>query len=322
MKLFVVGGSGLLGSHTATEALARGHEVTSLARGAQTPRAGVRAVEGDVHQLTAAALEALFAGHDAVVYGVGLDDRVAHARPAFDVFFEDHVTVCVKAARAAKAAGVRCFVVFGSYFTHLDQQQPGLLLAQRHPYVRARKAQRDALLAEADATFRMHVLELPYILGQLPGRVPPWCFLFEMLAQPVPLFFTQGGTAAVTARQVAQASLGAIEGNAASAAHALGGVNWTWPELAERVQATLGTRRWVCPLPASVFIGFGALSGVGLALRGQERGLDVRHFAAVQYSNVFIDPEHAQRTLGYPHDDYERALKDVVLEWKSTRART
>lgn len=74
-------------------------------------------------------------------------------------------------------------------------------------------------------------------------------------------------------------------------------------------------------LPPSAFVVFGALSGVGAALRGQERGLDVRHFAQVQYSNVFIDAEPAQRVLNYPPDEYDRALRDVVLEWKAIRSR-
>lgn len=318
MKVLIIGGSGLLGTFAVQESLARGHEVTALARTARQPASGVRWIAGDITRMTEVELTDACRGQDAVVYALGIDDRAPHARPSYPVFFEDHVTVCTRVGRVAREVGVKKLVVYGSYFTHFDHTLPSLELAKHHPYVRSRCAQRDAVLALARPGFEAYVLELPYIIGSLPKNVPPWTFLFSMLAGPVAMFFTRGGTAAVTARQVAQASLGAIEGSAPGAAYALGGVNWTWLEWARRFFDAAGFTKRVWSLPSVVFVAFGVISGWFLALRGLERGLAIGPFAKLQYSNAFVDPEPAQRALGYGHDDYDAAMKTLVTEWQAT----
>ncbi len=321
MNILIIGGSGLLGTFAVNEALQRGHVVTALARTAHESGGGVRWLTGDVTRMTEAQLREACEGQDALIYALGLDDRVPHARPAYPVFFEDHVTVCTRVGRVAREAGVKKFVVYGSYFTHLDQTQPALAMARHHPYVRARCEQRDAVLALARPGFDTYVLELPYIIGSLPKNVPPWTFLFSMLASPGPvaLFFTRGGTAAVTARQVGQASLGAIERDVASGAYPLGGVNWTWAEWAHQFFAAAGFTKRIWALPSFAFVLFGAISGWVLALRGLQRGLAIGPFAKVQYMNVFVDPQRAQGPLGYSHDAYEQELKALVVEWLKLR---
>jgi dihydroflavonol-4-reductase len=321
MNLLVIGGSGLLGTFTVNEALRRGHVVTGLSRTVRESSGGVRWLAGDVTRMTEAQLREACEGQEALVYALGLDDREPRARPSYPVFFEDHVTVCTRVGRVAREAGVKKFVVFGSYFTHFDQTQPELAMARHHPYVRARCEQRDAVLALAGPGFDAYVLELPYIIGSLPKSVPPWTFLFSMLASPGPvaLFFTRGGTAAVTARQVAQASLGAIEGSAVSGAYPLGGVNWTWVEWARQFFAAAGFTKRVWGLPAFAFVLFGAISSWVLALRGLQRGLAIGAFAKVQYMNAFVDPRVAQEALGYSHDAYEHELKALVAEWQQLR---
>ena len=308
----------MLGTFTVEEALRRGHGVSAMAR---TPRESnqVHWLTFDVTRLTEAELAQACREHDAVVYSLGLDDRQPHPRPSYPLFYEDHVTVCARVARAARDAGVKKFVVYGSYFTHFDHTMPELALAQHHSYVRSRCAQRDAVLALTRPGFETYVLELPYIIGSLPNAVPPWTFLFTMLTGPLALFFTRGGTAAVTAHQVAQAALGAIEGTAPSGAYALGGVNWTWLEWARRFFAAAGLHKRVFRLPSFAFVLFGAISGAFLALRGQERGLAIAPFAKLQYANAFIDPAPAQRALGYPHDDYDAELKTLVTRWLALR---
>lgn len=318
MNVLVIGGSGLLGTFAVQEALRQGHVVSAMARTAREST-DVRWRTGDVTMMTEAQLREAFTGQDAIVYSLGLDDRQPHARPSYPVFFEDHVTVCTRVARAARDAGVKKLVVYGSYFTHLERTMPELELARHHPYVRSRCAQRDAMLALAGPGFETYVFELPYIIATLPNTVPAWTFLLSMLASPMPMFFTQGGTAAVTGPQVARATLGAIEGPAPSGAYALGGVNWTWPEWARRFFAASGVTKRFFGLPRFVFVLFGAISGAVLSLRGLERGLAIGPFAKVQYSNAFIDPESAHQALGFTHDDYEAEMTRMVTEFHRLR---
>lgn len=315
MKLLVFGGTGLLGGSAVEVALQRGHAVTVVARSVKAVPQGVQFEPGDVSTLNEAQLRELCTGHDAVIYALGLDDRNAHRRPALQVFLEDHVTVCSRVARAARDAGVTRFAAYGSYFTHFERTRPQLELAKHHPYITSRCAQRDALLALAAPDFRVFVLELPYIIGSRADNVPPWTFIFSMLAGPIALFFATGGTAAVTARQVGQAAIGAVEGEAPSGAYALGGVNWTWAEWARRFLAAIGKQRRVFTLSRWAFAFFGGLSSLALALVGKERGLAVGRFSYLHYSDAFVDPEPAQRALNYGPDDYDAAFATLVKHW-------
>ena len=70
MKIAVIGASGRAGSRIITEALARGHQVTAIARNPEKieSRAGVVAKRGDLGH--SASLAPLLKGHDAVISAV------------------------------------------------------------------------------------------------------------------------------------------------------------------------------------------------------------------------------------------------------------
>lgn len=318
LKVLILGGAGLLGLHCVQEGLARGHAVSVLGR--RTPAkdlpAGVTFVRSDISTASDGELAAVFAGQDAVVYSLGLDDREDHKRPAYKVLYADHVETCGRILRAAKAQGVRKFVVFGSYFTYFDAKEPGLGLSQDHAYIRSRREQRDMVLSEATERFDTFVFELPYIIGSLPGRVPPWSFLVNLLAGAGGAwFFSTGGTAAVTARQVARATMGAME-TAKSGAYPLGGKNYSWGEMAGTILSSLGRDRKIFSLSKGMFKLFGWLSTVPGTLAGKQKGLSVLRFADFHYSEAFVDPGIAMKALGYDHEDYQAAMLDMVDEWK------
>jgi nucleoside-diphosphate-sugar epimerase len=325
MKLLIIGGSGLLGSFTAAEAGRRGHEVSILTRGRLEAHSGedeeARRITGDVHAMGDSELGAALAGQDAIVYSLGIDDRQTHRRPAYAEFHEDHVTACLRVLRLARAAGAKKFLVFGSYFTYFENRFPELGLAADNIYIRTRNEQRQAVLAESGPGFDTYVLELPYILGSQKGRVPPWTFIFSMLSArgKRALFFTKGGTAAVTARQVAQAALGALETGRGGRAYPLGGRNYLWTEFAQAFFRVAKLEKKLLGLPQALFRLFGSLSALVLGLGGRERGLNLSRFAAFQYREAFVDGEPSMRELGYGHDDYEKALDEVIKEWLSLR---
>jgi dihydroflavonol-4-reductase len=326
MNILVVGGSGLLGSHTVKEALRRGHSVTILARGLSVSEWGstaeVKVVRGDISAMTEDELRLALTGQDAVVYALGLDDRQPLKKPAYERLHEDHVDVCLRTLRAAKASGAKKFVVFGSYFVFFDRTRPELRLADIHPYIRSRREQEDAVLGETKPGFDSFMLEIPYVIGSMPGHVPPWSFLFDMLAMKGKsvFFFGKGGTAFVTAGQIAQAALGAIERGVGGTAYPIGGVNMSWLSLAERFFAAKGQNKTLRNLPIFFFTLFGFLSAIILSLSGKERGLDIRRFAPFQYGETFLDPEPSMKALGYAHADYTAELSRMIREWESLGA--
>ena len=321
MKILIIGGSGLLGSHIAHEALAKGHTVTVLSRGNNTgtivDSGKIKYIKGDMYALSDDELTAIFSGQDGAVYALGIDDRQLYKRPSYPQFHADHVDICLKALRKAKELGLKKFVVLGSYFTYFADKYPELKLTDNHTYIKTRAEQRDAVLRETCAGFDTFVLELPYILGTQPGKVPPWTFIFSMLATrgKFSLFFTKGGTAAVTAVQVGQAAIGAIEQGIGGKAYPLGGINYLWTDFAKKYFEVSKTKKFLIPLSPILFALFGIISAFVLRLQGKERGLNIGKFTRVQYMDAFIDPDYSMDILGYPHDDYDAALSNVIAEW-------
>jgi dihydroflavonol-4-reductase len=195
MNVIVIGGTGLLGTHAAREAARRGHSATLLSRGAApADPEGARRAGLDIASAGEDELQRLFAGQDALVYALGLDDRKPLPRPAYAALRGDHVTLCLKVLRSARAAGLRKAVVLGSYFTSLERLRPELRLSETHLYARSREEQSRAVLAESAEDFDTFMLEIPYVIGSLPGRLPPWTFLFNILEAPAASRIPSGGS--------------------------------------------------------------------------------------------------------------------------------
>lgn len=321
MKILIIGGSGLLGSHIAHEAQQRGHAVTILSRGNAESRMDydekIQHIKGDIYTISSDELNSILSGQDSVVYALGIDDRQTYKRPAYPHFHTDHVEICLKILKKAKECGVKNFVVLGSYFTYFAKKFPELQLARDHIYIKTREEQREAVLKETSPGFDTFVLELPYILGTLERKVPPWTFIFSMLATHgnISLFFMKGGTAAVTAAQVGQAAIGSVEQGIGGKAYPIGGKNYTWTDFAKAYFEVTKKEKILLPLSPAVFKTFGIVSSFLLRLQGKERGLNIRKFAKLQYMDAFIEPEYSMTILGYTHDDYDRALSNVIKEW-------
>ena len=236
MKIFMIGGTGLLGSEAARELIARGHEVTSIAlppipTGANLP-AAMHIELGNYLEMTDEALRAHLEGCEGFVFAAGVDERVEGPAPIYDMFKKYNIDPVRRLLRLAKEAGVKRAVILGSYFSYFDKLWPQMELSRWHPYIRSRRDQENVALSFADDTFNVAVLELPYIFGTQPGRRPVWVFLVEMLLKMKPVtFFIRGGTAMVTVRQVGQAIAGALERNSGGNCYPIGYENMTWKQL-------------------------------------------------------------------------------------------
>jgi len=321
MRVFMVGGTGLLGYHTLRELVARGHEVSTIAlppmpaEGLLPP--GVVCRLGDAFSLGDDELRALVADHDGFIYAAGLDDRVLVDRPAYPRFREANVDQCARLLRLAREAGARRAVVYGSYFTHCDRMWPELRLAETHCYIRSRKEQRETVLGLSVQGFETMVLELPYIFGTMPGRKPLWTFLVDMIGRMGSTVFyplRSGGTAMVTVKQVAEAAVGALERGEGGLSYPIGGLNMSWSEFMPILVDAMGTGARVKHLPKPLF----RLGNLALALRharqGKEGGLNLPALADIMYREAYIDPEPAMTALGYGEDNVRAAIRQTVAE--------
>lgn len=318
MKVFMIGGTGLLGSEAARELIARGHTVSTLSLppippGEQLPPE--MTVElGNYLELSDDELRAYFAGCEGFVFAAGIDERVEGPAPIYDLFKKYNIDALQRLLRLAKESGVRHAVVFGSYFAYFDRVRPDLQLSAAHPYIRSRTDQERMALSFADENFSVGVLELPYIFGTQPGRKPVWVFLVEQIrGMKGVTMYTRGGTTMVTVHQVAQATAGALERTVGGAAYPIGWFNLRWPQMLDIVHRHLGMAgRRIITIPTWLSrMSAKKLRKEQLA-SGNDPGLDMVKFTELQTSELFIDRNLACVPLGVTDDDIDAAIGESV----------
>jgi dihydroflavonol-4-reductase len=157
------------------------------------------------------------------------------------------------------------------------------------------------------------VLELPYIFGSMPGKIPLWKPLVGYIKSSLPLFYPAGGTACVSVNQVAQEIRGAVEHGGPGKCYPIGGTNLTWVQLMEEISRLAGKPKRVITLPTwLVKVGAWCLR-IAHDLKGLESGLEFVAFIDLQTRNTFIDPQDSQSALQYSNEDLIHSLTDTVF---------
>lgn len=318
MKVFMIGGTGLLGSEAARELIARGHEVTSIAlppipEGAQLPPE-MKIEFGNYMELSDDELRTYFDGCEGFVFAAGIDERVEGPAPIYDLFAKYNIDPLRRILKIAKDSGVKHSVIYGSYFAYFEKVRPQDELARWHPYIRSRRDQEQMALSFADDNFNVAVLELPYIFGAQPGRKPVWVFLVEMIrGMKKSTMYPKGGTTMVTVKQVAQATAGALEKTKGGVAYPIGWYNMTWKEFLSIVHKHLGTPdKKILTIPTFLY----QLGAKKIAKEQSEKnlegGLNMIKFKSLQCSNQFIDKSLGCEPLGVEPDDIDAAIGESI----------
>jgi len=167
LKVLLTGGAGYIGSHTAVECLAAGHEVVvfdnlsnssvkSLDRVAQIAGKSVTFVQGDIRER--AALRALFAWHaiDAVVHFAGLK-AVGESVEKPILYYDNNIAGSIALFEEMAAAGVKSVVFSSSATVYGDPATVPITedfpLSATNPYGRSKlfieEMLRDIALADA-----------------------------------------------------------------------------------------------------------------------------------------------------------------------------
>ena len=182
MKIFMIGGTGLLGSEAAKELIARGHEVSSLAlpplpAGAMLPPE-MKLEFGNYLEMSDEELKGHLTGCEGFVFAAGVDERVEGPAPIYDLYKKYNIDPVKRLLALCRDCGVQHVAICGSYFSYAAKKWPEKELTKWHPYIRSRIDQEEAAMAFAK-DMDVAVLELPYIFGTQPGRKPVWVFLVE-----------------------------------------------------------------------------------------------------------------------------------------------
>lgn len=318
MNIFMIGGTGLLGSEGAAEMIRRGHEVSTISlpplpRGAVLPPE-MKVAFGNYMELSDDELRKYFDGCEGFVFAAGVDERVEGPPPIYDLFKKYNITALERLLRVAKECGVKHTVICGSYFSYFAKAWPEMELTKWHPYIRSRVDQEDMALKFADDHFSVAVLELPYIFGTQPGRKPVWVFLVEMIrGMKKATMYPKGGTTMVTVKQVGQAMAGALERTRGGACYPIGYYNMVWTEFLAIVHKYMGVPdKKIKTVPKFLYKIGGRSMLKKQEASGHEGGLHAVKLADVMYSNFFIDKSLGCEALGVEPDNIDAAIGDSI----------
>ncbi len=322
MKIMIVGGTGFLGYYATQVALKRGYEVGAFALDDVNlegwwPKE-VPVGHGDIFTMSEDELVPIFEGYDAFVYSVGPDDRYTPPAPSYDFFHGHLVTDASKVFRAARRAGVKRSVVNNSYFAYFDRVYPEKELAKNHPYIRSRVEQAATLFAEsgggaANGGMDVMVLELPYIFGQMPERMPIWKDVYiERFFHYPAIFFPKGGTSMIAIEHVGEAIIGALENGVHGERYPVATDNHTFKWMIQEFEKGLKINKPIIQPNAKICaMGANAIAKAE-AKKGNEAGLNLgKLMTDVMDFEIYIPDEVIEansKLLGYGKDGLEEAI--------------
>lgn len=321
----VLGGTGLLGYHTTAELLRQGYEVSTLslpATGDAAVPEGADAHWADVMDLTDEQLLALLEGKHAVFYAIGADERVTPPAPAARFFYEANVVPTQRVARLARAAGVKKFVLYGSYTAEWAEQWPDLGYRTHNGYPRTRLAQEEVAYLEGDGAMDVMSLRLPYIFGLVPGQRPLWQMFLDIVAGTEGTVAVLGGsTSSVTVRQVAQAAVGAMQHGAHGGRYPINSYDLSYAEFHRMCCEALGRDpQDVVAVPLEAVLPAYEAAQQQTAQAGVEHGIHLPDSARFQERAAVSDPE-LSAVLGIEPDDVPAAIRET-LRWCVENPRT
>ena len=321
MKVFMIGGTGLLGCEAARVLIERGHQVTTVAlpplpEGAPIPKE-MEIIFGDINKKTDDEIREMAKGCDVFIFAAGVDERVEFPAPVYEYYYKYNIAPLKRILPICKEMGLKRAVVLGSYFSGLAKSHPEMPICEHNPYIKSRIDQENVCKSFADDTFDVSVLELPYIFGTQPGRRPVWVILIEQIAFMDKWPFTmypKGGTTMLTAKQVGQTIAGAAEKEVHGfKAWPIGMYNMTWKEFLSIVYDArgMGADHKIIGVPAWMMqMGMGRVVK-DYKKRGIDSGMDPMFLPKIMNMNLFTDKKYCLE-LGVQEDDIKAAIFDSI----------
>ncbi|WP_139892499.1 MULTISPECIES: NAD(P)-dependent oxidoreductase [unclassified Bacillus (in: firmicutes)] len=317
MKVFMIGGTGLLGAEGARVLIEQGHEVATLSlppipEGSNLPEE-MEITLGNYLTLTDDDIRKYLTGCDGFVFAAGVDERVEAPSPIYSFFEKYNITPLERLLRIAKECGVKHSVVLGSYFAYFNRELPEYELTKHHPYIRSRVDQANMALSFGDDDMSVAVLEVPYVFGSQQGRKPVWVFLVEQIQNmKEAVMYPEGGTTMVTAKQIGECIAGALI-NGKTGNYPVGYYNMEWKEMLTIFHKYMGTPdKEIITIPASNYIEAMKAKAEKQKSAGIELGLDTAEFAKIFTKNLFIDKKTIVDHFGVQPDDIEKAIGESV----------
>lgn len=320
MRVFIVGGTGFLGSKAAEILLERGHEVSAVALPAMPENAKLPSQMNleiaNYLEISDERLLEMMRGCDGFVFAAGIDERIDGETPILELYRKYNVQSLKRLLTIAKEAGIRHAAVCSSYYAYFDRIWPEKQLSRWHPYIQSRREQEKMALEFASDDFDVAILEFSSIFGVQKGRKPVWFYMIDsIMNMKDETVYPKGGTSVITLRQAGQAIAGALERNRRGNCYPIGYYNMQWTELLRIIHKYLG-----CPdkkirtIPRWVYTAGGRRLMKVQKRNNRESGLHMVKFTELQCADKYVDPALGSELLGVEPDDYDKAIKETVKQ--------
>lgn len=312
-NVLIIGGLGFIGFHIVRELQQQNYQVTIGSRTTLTSKETIAPiVKIDLHQMSDAEIEQIISDFDILIFAGGADDRTFPNEPAETFFYNGNVTPCVRLARISRSLKTQKIIILGSYFSYFNRIRPEWKMAEQHPYVKSRLLQYSESITASEDKTHIVVLEIPYVFGAVPGKIPLWKPLINYIKKSPIVFYTKGGTNIVAVEQVAAATLGAIENVNQHDCIPIGNNNVTWKQLIGMISKSLGKKRIVVSIPTPIVKVVASIAKLYFRLRKKQTGLDVSHFIKIQASKTYLETDDSMRLLNYQKVDMQKAIDETV----------
>lgn len=235
MKILIVGGSGLIGGDAAIYLKDHGHDVTIMARNKPTAAAlaAMPFLKGDY--VNDDFSDGRLAEFDSLVFAAAADIRQlpydGSISPS-EFYSKVNNEAVPRFFSAARDAGIKRAVYIGTFYPKVAPEKIGIC-----DYVTSRSITDEAVRALSTDSFNVCSLNLPFVLGHIPGLDIPHIGALVAYASgslsELPVFAPQGGTNHISSRSVAQATLAALTAGESGKAYLLGDENYSWKEYLE-----------------------------------------------------------------------------------------
>lgn len=315
-RILIIGGTGYLGYHICNELVNKGYLVTALSIDNVPDNflpKNVTVQKADLNNLTDDQLMEIFKGHDYFIFAAGADDRIIPKKPAFDFYYKANVESVIRLISIAKKAGVKKNIILNSYFAYFNRIWPQMKLAQKHPYIKSRKLQQEKAFETAGDDMPTAIIELPYIVGVTPTKGSLWKGLIKYVNSPGKYkFYTKGGTAIASVRNVGIAIANALEIVNQNSCYQVVDVNLTWTDWLNSLKQDKNRVIKVVYIPTFlVRIGAVIIKFIQF-LKGEESGLNIVDFITLQTSNTFLPIEESKQSLKYGQYKIEEDFQDTI----------
>jgi dihydroflavonol-4-reductase len=313
-SVLIIGGLGFVGYHIIRELKNKGYHVKIGSRSTlMDEHAEAPIIPIDLKFMKDEELRLILQDFDHVIFAGGADDRTIPKEDAAQFFYNENVVPCVRLAKLCNDLNTQKLIILGSYFTHFNRVRPEWKMADRHVYVRSRMLQEEETIDCSNGKLTVTILELPYIFGAAPNKVPLWKPLVKYINSMPILFYTAGGTNIVSVEMVAKATVGAIEHAKHGDKWIVGGQNVTWKEMIQMFALALGKKRTVITVPTFIVRFFSLLTVGYFKISGKQSGLNIFHFITTQTAQTYLDTDESKRILNYKDDNLQRSINETVI---------